>query len=109
MTTRLARIYVAAVFLLSVILSISTLQNMYAFDGVSNEGSGRTAVELDKSIASKYEGVLTDKKIQQMMSDFKLTLDLHGMNAQYVYQNATQSAVFARFSDINKNWNGAGV
>ncbi len=108
-TTRLALISIAAVLLLSVILSVSTLQNMYAFDGVSNEGRGKTAVEIDKSIAAKYEGVLTDKKIQQIMSDFKLTHDLHGMNAQYFYQNATQSAAFARFSDMNGNWNGDSI
>lgn len=82
---------------------------MYAFDGVSNESSGRAAVEIDKSIAAKYEGVLTDEKIQQMMSEFKITHDLHGMNAQYLYQNSIQSAAFARFSDMNGNWNGASV
>lgn len=108
-TNRLTLIAVAAVLLLSVILSVSTLQNMYAFDGVSNEGNGTTAVEIDKSLAAKYEGVLTDEKVQQIMADFKLTHDLHGMNAQYLYQNATQSAAFARFSDMNGNWNGAGV
>ena len=108
-TTRTALISVAAVLFLSVILSVSTLQNMYAVDEMGNEGSGKTAVEIDKSIAAKYEGVLTDEKIQQMMSDFKLTHDLHGMNAQYLYQNSMQSAAFARFSDMNGNWNGASV
>lgn len=107
--SRLTLFSVAAVLLLSAILSFSTLQNMHSFDGVSNEGNGKTAVEIDKSIATKYEGVLTDEKVQQIMSDFKPTHDLHGMNAKYLYQNAIQSAAFARFSDMNGNWNGISV
>ncbi|MDO5411828.1 MAG: hypothetical protein Q4F21_15515, partial [Lachnospiraceae bacterium] len=49
-------ISIAAVLLLSLILSFSTLQGMHAFDGKSAEGSGKTAVEIDKQIATKYEG-----------------------------------------------------
>lgn len=109
LTKRFALISIAAVLLLSLILSFSTLQNMYAFDGKNNEGSGKSAVEIDKSIAAKYEGVLTDEKVQQIMSDFKPTKDLHGMNAQYLYQNAVQSSAFSRFSDMNGNWNGLSV
>lgn len=109
LTNRLTLISVIVVLLLSVILSFSTLQNMYSFDGGSNEGSGNAAIEIDKSVAAKYEGILTDEKVQQMMADFKLTHDLHGMNAKYLYQNAMQSAAFARFSDMNGNWNGSSV
>ena len=54
----------------SAILGFSSYQNKYAFDGVSKEGTGKTAVEIDKEIAAKYEGVLTDEKVQQMMNDF---------------------------------------
>lgn len=44
-----------------------------------------------------------------MMNDFAPKSDLHGMNAAYLYQNAMQSAAFARFSDMNGNWNGLSV
>ena len=71
--------------------------------------TGKTAVEIDKEIAAKYEGILTDKKVQQMMSDFAPTSDLHGLSAIYVYQNAMQSAAFSRFSDKEGNWNGLSV
>ena len=109
LTKRLTIISTAAVLLLSFVLSFATFHNMYAFDGKNNEGSGRTAVEIDKSITEKYEGILTDEKMQQIMADFRPTHDLHGMNAQYLYQNAMQSAVFARFSDMNGDWNGSSV
>ena len=44
-----------------------------------------------------------------MMADFKPTQDLHGMNAVYLYLNATQSALFRNFSDLDGNWNGLSV
>ncbi len=106
---KLSFISVIAVFLLSALFAFSTYQNMYAYDGVKNEGSGKTAVQIDKSIAARYEGILTDDKVKQMMSDFKPAHDLHGMNAKYLYYNAIQSAAFARFSDIDGNWNGLSV
>ncbi len=106
---RLALIAFVAILLFSALLSFSTYQNKYAFDQNIGEGSGKTAVKIDKEIASRYEGILTDEKVQQMMSDFALTSDLHGLNAVYIYQNAIQSAAFARFSDQNGNWNGLSV
>ncbi|MDE7283396.1 MAG: ABC transporter permease [Lachnospiraceae bacterium] len=106
---RLTQVTLVALLLLSVLFGFSTYQNMYAFDGISNEGTGRTAVEIDKSVAEKYEGMLTDEKVQQMMADFKPTQDLHGMNAAYLYQNAMQSALFYNFSDLDGNWNGHSV
>lgn len=106
---RLTQVTLAALLLLSVLFGFSTYQNMYAFDGMSNEGTGRTAVEIDKSVAEKYEGMLTDEKMQQMMADFKPTHDLHGMNAAYLYHNAMQSALFRNFSDLDGNWNGLSV
>lgn len=106
---RLSLIALVGILLFSVLISFSTYQNKYAFDGVNAEGSGKTAVEIDKGIAAKYEGILTDEKAQQMMSDFAPTSDLHGLSAIYVYQNAMQSAAFSRFSDKEGNWNGLSV
>lgn len=106
---RLTQAALIALFLLSVLLGFSAYQNMYASDGKSREGTGRVAVEIDKAIAGKYEGLLTDEKVQQMMIEFKPKQDLHGMNAAYLYQNALQSALFRNFSDLNGNWNGFGV
>ncbi len=53
--------------------------------------------------------MLTDEKVQQMMTEFKPTQDLHGMNAVYLYKNAFQSALFRNFSDLNGDWNGLSV
>ena len=106
---RLAFIALIGIILFSALLSFSTFQNKYAFDKNIGEGTGKTAVEIDKEIAAKYEGILTDEKVQQMMSDFAPTSDLHGLSAIYVYQNAMQSAAFSRFSDKEGNWNGLSV
>ena len=106
---KLTEIALIAILLLSVLFGFSTYQNKYAFGGKSDGGTGKTAVEIDKEIAAKYEGILTDEKVQQMMNDFAPKSDLHGMNAAYLYQNAMQSAAFARFSDMNGNWNGLSV
>lgn len=100
---------IAVILLLSSLFSFSSLQSMYAFDGSSREGSGQTAVAIDKTLAEKYGGILTDDKILQMLSAFQPSYDLHGMNAKYLYQNALQSAVFARFADKDGNWNGLRV
>lgn len=106
---RLTQAALIALLLLSVFLGFSAYQNMYAFDGKSREGTGRTAVEIDKSIAEKYAGMLTDEKVQQMMTEFKPMQDLHGMNAAYLYRNALQSVLFRNFSDLNGKWNGLSV
>ena len=103
---RLTQFFLIALFLVSVLFMFSTYQNKYAFDGASREGSGREAVEIDKSIAEKYGGPLTDEKVGQMLADFHTESDI---NAKYLYQNAMQSAVCARFSDIHGNWNGQTV
>lgn len=106
---RLTQIALILLLLLSALFGFSGYQNKYAFDGTSHEGTGKAAVEIDKQIAAKYEGILTDEKVQQMMSDFAPKSDLHGMNAVYLYQNAMQSAAFARFSDMHGNRNGLSV
>ena len=109
LTKRFSLISIAVVLLFSFILAFSAFQGMHAFDGKSNEGGGKSAVEIDKAIAAKYEGILTDEKVQKIMTEFKPTYDLHGMNAKYLYLNALQSAAFARFSDMDGNWNGLTV
>ena len=53
---RLALIALIGIILFSALLSFSTFQNKYAFDPNIGEGTGKTAVEIDKEIAAKYEG-----------------------------------------------------
>jgi len=109
LTKRTAIAAITAIMLLSILYGVSTFQNMYAHDGHGAERSGKAAVEIDKRLAAKYDGLLTDEKIQQMMSEFKPNGDLHGLNAKYLYSNALQSAVFCYFSDLDGNWNGSSV
>ena len=109
LTKRFSLISIAVILLFSFILAFSTFQGMHAFDGKSTEGGGKSAVEIDKAIAAKYEGILTDEKVQKIMTEFKPTYDLQGMNAKYLYLNALQSATFSRFSDMDGNWNGLSV
>ena len=106
---RLTQLALAVVLLLSAFLAFSTYQNKYASDGAGNEGTGRTAVEIDKAIAARYSGTLTDEKVQQMISEIVPKSGENGLNAIYLYQNTIQSAVSARFSDIYGNWNGLRV
>ena len=73
---RLTQFFLIALFLVSVLFMFSTYQNKYAFDGASREGSGREAVEIDKSIAEKYGGPLTDEKVGQMLADFHTESDI---------------------------------
>lgn len=105
---RLSIIAIIVVVLFSILLTMATYTGMHAYSG-TNEGTGRTAVEIDKEIADKYAGVLTDEKVEQMLMEFAPQIDLHGMNAKYLYQNATQSSVMSRFADINGKWNGLTV
>lgn len=105
---RAARLAVLLVLLLSVLLNFSGYQNMYAFDG-RQEGHGGAAVALDKALAARYAGLLTDEKVRQMLADLQPQGDLHGLNPAYLYQNATQSAVFCRFADLDGGWNGHSV
>ena len=97
-----------AVILFSALFTFSTYQNKYASYG-SRQASGGEAVALDKEIAAKYAGILTDEKVQQMMAELVPKSGPQGLNAIYLYQNALQSAVSARFSDMYGNWNGLGV
>ena len=54
---RLSMVTLIGILLFSALLSFSTYQNKYAFDQNAGEGSGKAAVEIDKEIAAKYEGV----------------------------------------------------
>ena len=51
---RLSLIVLVGILLFSVLISFSTYQNKYAYDSVSAEGAGKTAVEIDKEIAAKF-------------------------------------------------------
>ena len=106
---RLAQIALIGVLLFTALLSITTYRNKYAYDPYIGQGSGKAAVEIDKAAAARYEGILTDETVQKMMSDFAPASDLHGMNAVYLYQNATPSADFARFANQDGSWNGQTV
>lgn len=107
-TRRLSQLSVIIVLLLSGLLSFSTFQNKYCTDG-NQSATGRGAVELDKAIAARYEGTLTDEKVQQMISELIPESTPQGLNVIYIYQNTFQSAVSARFSDQYGNWNGRKV
>lgn len=106
---RFTLLALAAGLLLSAFLAFSTYQNKYASDGAGKEGTGRTAVEIDKAIAGRYSGVLTDEKVQRMISEIVPKSGENGLNAIYLYQNTIQSAASARFSDRYGNWNGLRV
>jgi ABC-type transport system involved in multi-copper enzyme maturation permease subunit len=102
-------ISLTGILLFSFLISFFTYKDKYAFDEGIGGGTGKTAVEIDKKIAARYEGILTDEKVQQMMVDFTPQFNLNGLNAAYVYRNAMQSAAYARFSDRDGNWNGLKV
>ena len=106
---RLTQLALAVVLFVSAVLSFSSYQNKYASDGAGHEGSGKTAVKIDQEIAARYSGVLTDEKVQQMLSEIVPKSGENGPNAVYIYRNTIQSAVSARFSDIYGNWNGLRV
>lgn len=106
---RLTQLALIAVLLLSALLAFTTFQNKYAFDGISGEGTGREAVEIDKAIAARYAGILTDETVQQMIAEIVPKSGEGGQNAIYMYRNTMQSAVASRFSDAAGNWNGLHV
>ena len=106
---RLTQAAFALVLLISAILSFSTYQNKYAFDGASREGTGKEAVAIDKAVAERYAGVLTDQKVQRMLADLVPKTGENEINALYIYHNATQSAISARFAGIDGSWNGLTV
>lgn len=106
---RLTLAALALTLAVSALFTISSYRNAYAFDGVSREAQGGEAWALDRELAERYQGVLTDEKVARMMSDFALRQDLHGLNPVYLYRNATQAAVFCRFAAMDGGWNGRTV
>lgn len=98
------------VLLFSLFLSYSSYRNMYAFDPILHmEGSGKTAVEINKAAAARYEGILTDEKVQQMLSDLAPKTRPGGINAICLGINAVWSAAAPRFSTPEGSWNGTAV
>ena len=106
---RLTQVAFALVLLFSAFLNFFTYQNKYAFDGRSREGTGRTAVEVDKEVAARYAGPLTDEKVRRMLAEQVPKTGEGQVSAIYLYWNATQSAVSARFADRYGSWNGLTV
>lgn len=106
---RVTLLALAVVLGFSVLVTGTTLRGMHSFDGKSQEGSGRAAVAIERDIAARYAGPLTDEKVQQMLAEFPINFDLQGMNAKYVQINSIQSAAYARFADRDGNWNGKTV
>ena len=105
---RLTQAALLAAVLFSALFTVSTYQNKYASYG-GRQASGGEAVALDKEVAARYAGELTDEKVRQMMDELAPKSGPQGLNAIYLYQNAMQSAVTARFSDMYGNWNGLRV
>lgn len=105
----LTRACFAVVLLFCIFLSFSSFHNKYATDGKGKEGTGKRVVEIDQEVSARYAGVLTDDKVRQMVDELIPKGDFRGLSAKYVYQNALQSAVAARFVDAEGNWNGLGV
>lgn len=105
-TRRLTMLALLMVVLLSLLLTFSTYHNKIAYDG-REQAKGGAAIALDKSIAARYAGILTDEKVQQMLADLVPPSDT--INAAYIYLNATQSATAAHFADVKGQWNGKSV
>ncbi len=100
---------VALLLIWNVISVASALNGMYAYDGVSEEGRGFEAVKMEKKIAAEYEGLLTDKKVRQIINDFPADNFIEGLDAKYAYNNSIQSAVYSHFVDKDGNYNGKTV
>lgn len=97
---RLALIALIGIILFSALLSFSTFQSKYAFDQNIGEGTGKTAVEIDKEIAAKYKGILTDEKVQQLMSDFAPTSDLLSKKLPSIETISLSSSAISIFAFI---------
>jgi len=74
---------------------------------------GAEAVEFDKAIAERYEGELTDEKVQEMLSDFAPSQSFRertgGMNVAAIPMNSMQVAVQSQFANYDGTWNGLTV
>lgn len=106
---RFAVFSLVLVFAFSLLLSITSMNQFYAFDGVSKEGSGLKAIQIEKELDQKYGGEFTDETMQNMLNDYAVLRQSNGVNPKYIYLNSFQSSVFARFVDVDGNWNGLHV
>lgn len=74
---------------------------------------GLEAIEFDKKITQKYEGLLTNEKVQEMLKDFmpseSFLQQIGGMNIAAIVMNSTQTAVQSRFANPDGTWNGMTV
>ncbi len=105
---RTALAAIAAVLVLNALYVSASYRSQYAYDGQGQEGHGGEAVEIDRAVAARYAGPLTDEAVRQMLADFPVP-DLHGMNPRYYYINAIQSAVYTYFVGMDGQWNGLTV
>ena len=108
-TKKISLAALALLLIWSIVSAAASLNGMYAYDGVSEEGRGLEAVKIEKEISSKYEGLLTDKKVQQIINDFPVRNFPEGLDAKYAYSNSIQSAVYSNFVDKDGNYNGKTV
>jgi len=108
-TKKISLAALALLLIWSIVSATASLNGMYAYDGVSEEGRGLEAVKIEKEISSKYEGLLTDKKVQQIINDFPVRNFPEGLDAKYAYSNSIQSAVYSNFVDKDGNYNGKTV
>lgn len=107
---RLTQAALLILLLLSLLFSFSSYRNTYAWDPVTgNEGSGRKGIEVEKTVAERYGGILTDETVQKMISEMVPKTGPDEINARYLYRNTLQCATGMRFCDANGNWNGRSV
>lgn len=93
---RIVRMAVLGLLILNILFVFRLLFDV-CFDGKSREGSGGAAVEIDQEISERYQGLLTDEKVGQMLEEFRPKVDTGGLNAACLYQNAFQSSVLPGF------------
>lgn len=103
---RISAVGILVFVLLNIIFLRGFISDNHTFDAARNLGKdGPEAVRMEQEIAARYAGPLTDEKVQRMLKDFYPTQDYGGVNIAYIYQNAMQSAVHARFADNDGSWN----
>lgn len=74
-------------------------------DGTYAEGA--EAIALDQEIAARYEGELTDGKIERIIEDFRLPRDFNGTDypVGYISRNNMYGSI-SSFHDENGDYNG---
>lgn len=84
------------------------------FVSITNFTSGSISdIAWEQEVAARYEGPLTDEKVQQMLNDFLPTQEQReqwkGINVAYIGQNSMQQAVQLIFANEDGTWNGKTV